>query len=101
MTSQLILFFFIVCLATFQLTASFCFADQKSEQKDFYVLTIPKSGSHLILKMLNMLSKKDEIARPVLNRWKGDFINDMSAVFDKKGEGVEKIRKQHEEERCS
>ena len=50
---------------------------------------------------LSEISKKDEIARPVLNRWKGDFINDMSAVFDKKGEGVEKIRKQHEEERCS
>jgi transposase-like protein len=48
---------------------------------------------------LSEISKKYEIAQPVLSRWKADFINNMSAVFDKKGENVEKIKKQHEEEK--
>ena len=34
----------------------------------------------------------------MLSRWKADFINNMSSVFDKKGEDVDKIKKEHEEE---
>lgn len=29
------------------------------------------------------ISKKYEIAQPVLSRWKADFINNMAAAFDK------------------
>lgn len=50
--------FFIFIVFTVQLITPFCWSDHNSESNDFYVLTIPKSGSHLILKMLNMLTNK-------------------------------------------
>lgn len=45
------------------------------------------------------ISRKYEIAQPVLSRWKADFLSNMSSVFDKKGEDVEKLKKEHEEEK--
>ena len=45
------------------------------------------------------IARKYEIAQPVLSRWKADFLSNMSSVFDKKGENVEKIKKEHEEEK--
>ena len=45
------------------------------------------------------ISKKYEIAQPVLSRWKAEFIDNMSSIFDKKGENTEKIQKEHEEEK--
>lgn len=45
------------------------------------------------------ISRKYEVAQPVLSRWKSDFINNMPAVFDKKGESNERIQKEHEEEK--
>jgi transposase-like protein len=45
------------------------------------------------------ISRKYEVAQPVLSRWKVDFINNMPAIFNKKGENIEKIQKDHEEEK--
>jgi transposase-like protein len=45
------------------------------------------------------ISRKYEIAQPVLSRWKSEFIDNMPAIFDKKGENTEKIQKEHEEEK--
>ena len=45
------------------------------------------------------ISKKYDIAQPVLSRWKADFINNMPSVFAKKGEDIDKIQKEHEEEK--
>jgi transposase-like protein len=65
----------------------------------------PQEKSEIVLEILREdqtlaeISKKYEIAQPVLSRWKADFINNMAAAFDKKGENVEKIKKQHEEEK--
>lgn len=36
-------------------------SNQSNQETDFYVLTIPKSGSHLILKMLTMLTNKTHV----------------------------------------
>lgn len=56
----------IAFLLVFQMFISwFSYAEytpiQAARQNDFYVLTIPKSGSHLILKMLNMLTNKKQV----------------------------------------
>jgi len=45
------------------------------------------------------ISRKYDVAQPVLSRWKADFIRNMSSVFDKKGEDIEKIKKEHEDEK--
>ena len=45
------------------------------------------------------ISKKYDIAQPVLSRWKADFINNMPSVFAKKGEDIDKIQKENEEEK--
>ena len=45
------------------------------------------------------ISKKYEIAQPVLSRWKADFVSNMSFVFDKKGEDIDRIKKEHEDEK--
>jgi len=45
------------------------------------------------------ISRKYEIAQPVLSRWKAEFIDNMPAIFDKKGENIEKVQKEHEEEK--
>ena len=45
------------------------------------------------------ISRKYEVAQPVLSRWKAEFIDNMPSIFDKKGENTEKIQKEHEEEK--
>jgi transposase-like protein len=45
------------------------------------------------------LSKKYDIAQPVLSRWKAEFVGKMASVFDKKGEDIDKLKKEHEEEK--
>lgn len=62
----------------------------------------PQEKANIVLEILREestlieISKKYEIAQPVLSRWKADFIANMSFVFDKKGEDMEKIKKEHE-----
>ncbi len=65
----------------------------------------PQEKANIVLEILREestlteVSKKYEIAQPVLSRWKADFIANMSSVFDKKGEDIEKIKKEHEDEK--
>ncbi|WP_084389267.1 transposase, partial [Fusibacter sp. 3D3] len=48
---------------------------------------------------LSELSRKYEIAQPILSRWKIEFLSNMSVVFDKKGEDIDKLKQEHEEEK--
>lgn len=48
---------------------------------------------------LSELSRKYDIAQPVLSRWRTEFIENMSRVFDKQGKAIEKIQKEQEEEK--
>lgn len=65
----------------------------------------PQEKANIVLEILREestlveISKKYDIAQPVLSRWKADFVNNMSSVFDKKGEDMDKIIKEHEEEK--
>ena len=45
------------------------------------------------------ISRKYEIAQPLLSRWKADFIEHMPSVFDKKGEEIGRIQREHEQEK--
>lgn len=65
----------------------------------------PQEKAEIVLEILreestlSEISKKYEIAQPVLSRWKSDFLANMSQVFDKKGEDIEKLKREHEEEK--
>lgn len=65
----------------------------------------PKEKAEIVLEILREestlaeISKKYDIAQPVLSRWKVEFITNMSTVFNKKGEDVEKLKEEHEEEK--
>ena len=65
----------------------------------------PQEKANMVLEILREestlveISKKYDIAQPVLSRWKTDFVNNMSSVFDKKGEDVNKVKKEYEEEK--
>jgi transposase-like protein len=45
------------------------------------------------------ISKKYDIAQPLLGRWKSEFIANMPSVFNKKGEDIKKLKEEHEEEK--
>ncbi len=45
------------------------------------------------------ISRKYEIAQPVLSRWKAELLESMATVFDKKGESVEKVKQEYEAEK--
>ena len=65
----------------------------------------PQEKANIVLEILREesplaeISKKYDIAQPVLSRWKAEFISNMPAVFDKKGEDIEKVKQEHEEEK--
>lgn len=65
----------------------------------------PQEKANIVLEILREestlaeISKKYDIAQPVLSRWKADFISNMPNVFDKKGEDIEKVKKEYEEEK--
>jgi len=65
----------------------------------------PQEKANIVLEILREesplaeISKKYDIAQPVLSRWKTEFISNMPAVFDKKGEDIEKVKQEHEEEK--
>lgn len=65
-----------------------------AQEKSEIVLEILREESTLV-----EISKKYDVAQPVLSRWKAEFISNMSSVFDKKGEDVDKLKKEHEEEK--
>lgn len=64
------------------------------EEKATIVLEILREDSTLA-----EISKKYDMAQPVLSRWKADFIANMSTVFDKKGEEIEKVKQEYEAEK--
>lgn len=45
------------------------------------------------------ISKKYDIAQPVLSLWKAEFLAGASSIFDKKGEDIEKLKQEHEDEK--
>ncbi len=54
----------------------------------------PEEKANIVLEILREESTLAEISQkydiePVLSRWKSDFINNMSSVFDKKGEDIQ------------
>jgi len=65
----------------------------------------PQEKAEIVLEILREesplaeISRKYEVAQPLLSRWKAEFISKMPSVFDKKGEDVEKLRNEHEEEK--
>jgi transposase-like protein len=65
----------------------------------------PQEKAEIVLEILREestlaeISKKYDIAQPLLSRWEAEFIVKMSSVFDKKGEDVEKLKNEHEEEK--
>lgn len=65
----------------------------------------PQEKANIVLEILREesplaeISKKYDIAQPVLSRWKAEFINNMPAVFDKKGDDIQKVKQEHEEEK--
>ena len=65
-----------------------------AQEKAAIVLEILREESTLA-----EISRKYEVAQPVLSRWKAEFIDNMSSIFDKKGESTEKIQKEHDEEK--
>lgn len=50
-------------------------------------------------KTLAEISDREDIAQAVLGRWKKEFLENMTSVFDKKGDNIEKVQKEHEEEK--
>lgn len=64
------------------------------EEKAAIVLEILREESTLA-----EISKRYDIAQPVLSRWKADFIANMAFVFDKKGEEIEKVKQEYEAEK--
>ena len=65
----------------------------------------PQEKAEIVLEILREentlaeLSRKHEIAQPVLSRWKTEFLSNMSTVFDKKGEDINKLQQEYEEEK--
>jgi transposase len=65
----------------------------------------PQEKAEIVLEILREentlveISKKYDVAQPILSRWKAEFIGNMSSVFNKKGEDAEKLKKEHEEEK--
>ena len=65
----------------------------------------PQEKAEIVLEILREesplaeISRKYEVAQPLLSSWKAEFISKMPSVFDKKGEDVEKLRNEHEEEK--
>lgn len=37
------------------------------------------------------IAKKYDVSQQLISRWKAEFLSNMSAVFDKKNENIEKI----------
>ncbi|WP_209661733.1 transposase [Acetoanaerobium pronyense] len=56
------------------------------EEKVAVVLEIIREES-----ILAEISRKYEIAQPVLSRWKAEFFENMATLFDKKGESVFRV----------
>jgi transposase-like protein len=65
-----------------------------SEEKASIVLEIIREDL-----TLSEISKKYDVAQPLLSRWKSEFIANMPAVFNKKNQDIDKLKQEHEEEK--
>jgi len=65
----------------------------------------PEEKAALVLEILREentlaeISKKYDVSQQLLSRWKTEFIANMSAVFNKKNEDVDKLKQEHEDEK--
>lgn len=65
----------------------------------------PQEKANIVLEILREdetlteISKKYDIAQPVLSRWKSEFLDGMPRVFDKKGADLAKLKVEHEKEK--
>lgn len=64
------------------------------DEKAVIVLEVLREESTLV-----EIANKYDVSQQLISRWKAEFINNMPAVFDKKNNEVEKIKKEHEEEK--
>lgn len=67
--------------------------------------TTPEEKATIVLEILREentlaeIAKKHEVSQQLLSRWKTEFIANMSAVFNKKNEDVDKLKQEHEDEK--
>jgi len=65
----------------------------------------PEEKAAIVLELLREestlaeIAKKYDVSQQLISRWKTEFLNNMSGVFDKKNENVEKLKQEHEEEK--
>lgn len=65
----------------------------------------PEEKAAIVLEMIREegtlaeISRKYDIAQPVLSRWRAEFIENMANVFDKKGESIDKVKEEYEAEK--
>jgi Transposase. len=65
----------------------------------------PEEKATIVLEILREentlaeIAKKHEVSQQLLSRWKTEFIANMSAVFNKKNEDVDKLKQEHEDEK--
>ncbi len=65
----------------------------------------PEGKAAIVLEILREentlaeISKKHDVSQQLLSRWKAEFIANMSAVFNKKNEDIDKLKQEHEEEK--
>jgi len=64
------------------------------EEKAVIVLEIIREDGTLV-----EISRKYDIAQPVLSRWRAEFIKNMASVFDKKSESIDKVKEEYEVEK--
>ncbi|AHM56370.1 transposase IS3/IS911 (plasmid) [Peptoclostridium acidaminophilum DSM 3953] len=65
----------------------------------------PEEKAAIVLELLREestlaeIAKKYDVSQQLISRWKAEFLSNMSAVFDKKNENIEKIQREHEDEK--
>lgn len=65
----------------------------------------PEEKAAIVLEILREentlaeISKKYDVSQQLLSRWKTEFIANMSAIFNKKNEDVDKLKQEHEDEK--
>lgn len=65
----------------------------------------PEEKAAIVLELLREestlaeIAKKHDVSQQLISRWKTEFLSNMSAVFDKKNENIEKIQREHEDEK--
>ena len=65
----------------------------------------PEEKANIVLEILreestlSEISRKYDIAQPVLSRWRTEFLSNMPSVFNKGNKSLDKIQKEHEEEK--